>query len=320
MSSRRIGIGVVGVRHRWVRVYLPALRGLADRFRVVAVADELPAVAEAAARQAGCRAAAGVSDLLFDDAVEAVVLLEPAWFGLWPLERAAERRLPVLCGITPLADEANARRVGRLIGDAKTPVLATLPLRDWPTVTRARELITRSLGAVRWVDGATVEPGPLTAGRRLGGGWFHLLDLCLPLLDEPPARVRARMTAHGTGSVEATTGRGVVARVTRRFVPDGLTGPRPRSVRVDVGCDHGTVSVRGPTTVSWTQTDGRWTARLHQVSPAERRLLRLFDVVCEGQPAEPDFPDFRTALRSLSWLQAARRSRDAARAVAVEPE
>ena len=92
----RLRIGIIGLGRRWRR-FARRSTNCATALLVRAVCDQRPIRAERAARELGCAAAAGPTDLLDRDDVEAVLLLGAQWFGLWPMEQAARLGKPVLC-------------------------------------------------------------------------------------------------------------------------------------------------------------------------------------------------------------------------------
>src|SRR5262249_33120730 len=95
----RIRLGVIGLGRRWQR-YREALARLSDQVQIHAVCDPIGQRTEAVARQLHCTAAGGPIDLLDRNDVEAVLLLDRPWYGLWPLERACRRGKPVFCAIS----------------------------------------------------------------------------------------------------------------------------------------------------------------------------------------------------------------------------
>src|SRR5689334_12805513 len=97
MGQQRLGVGIIGLGRHWRRRYAPALRALADLFEVAAVCDQIAQQAAAEGTRLGCPAAAGPSDLIERDDVEAVLLLDLGWPRLWPVERAAAAGKPVFC-------------------------------------------------------------------------------------------------------------------------------------------------------------------------------------------------------------------------------
>src|SRR5437868_4711800 len=94
--SEPLRVGVIGLRPLWRRRYRPALRALPDRFQVVAVCDPLAGRAERAAKRLGC-AAAGPTELLERPDIDALLLVDAPWYGLWPVQLACRLGKPALC-------------------------------------------------------------------------------------------------------------------------------------------------------------------------------------------------------------------------------
>ena len=185
----RLRIGVIGLGRRWRR-YRPALAGLRDRLVVRAVCDQRPARAERAAREIGCAAAAGPTDLLDRDDVQAVLLLDAQWFGLWPLEQAARMGKPVFCAVSPVCDDAHADDVMRRVREAGLPVMAALAPGFAPAVTRLRNLLTARFGPPRlvrcdWCGSGTRDGFDLPGTRVLPS----LMHACAGLIEGEPASV-----------------------------------------------------------------------------------------------------------------------------------
>src|SRR5262245_37514254 len=105
--AQRLRVGIIGLGRRWQR-YQPALMALRGLFEVVAVCDPHPGRAEQAARSVGCPAADGPTDLLERDEVQAALLLDPPWYGLWPVEQACRVGKPVFCAAPLGGDDAFA--------------------------------------------------------------------------------------------------------------------------------------------------------------------------------------------------------------------
>src|SRR5438132_5371930 len=104
--SKLLHVGVIGLGKRWQRRYRPALLALRDRFRVSLLSDAVPQRALQEAKLLGCRAVNGPTALVDNDAVEAVLLLDPPWYRLWPLELACRFAKPLFCAAALELDEA----------------------------------------------------------------------------------------------------------------------------------------------------------------------------------------------------------------------
>src|SRR5436305_1819015 len=122
-------LGVIGLGRRWRRRYRPALRALRGRFTVELLCDEVQARAGREARALGAAPAAGPAELLESDDVEAVLLPDRQWFGLWPLEHACRVGKPVFCGEDTLVAEPDPERVRQQVRESRLPVMAGLAAR-----------------------------------------------------------------------------------------------------------------------------------------------------------------------------------------------
>jgi predicted dehydrogenase len=187
----RLGIGIIGLGRRWRR-YRPALAELRGRLVVRAICDQRPARAERTARELGCAAAAGPTDLLDRDDVEAVLLLDEQWFGLWPLEQAARKGKPVFCALSPACDDAHADDVMRQVRETGSPVMWALWSALSPAVTRLADLLATRLGPPRlvrcdWCGLEARKAAGMPGGRVLPA----LMHACACLIGDEPLGVWA---------------------------------------------------------------------------------------------------------------------------------
>src|SRR5262249_47924567 len=101
-------VGVIGLGRRWQKRYRPALAALGGWVKVSSVCDQVQERALREAKRVSCQAAAGPAQLLEREDVDAVLLPDEQWFGLWPLELACRRNKPVFCGCSLERDEEHA--------------------------------------------------------------------------------------------------------------------------------------------------------------------------------------------------------------------
>ena len=307
----RLRIGVIGLGRRWRR-FRPALDALRGRVLVRALCDQRPARAERAARELGCAAAAGPTDLLDRDDVEAALLLDAQWFGLWPLEQAARLGKPVLCAVPLSTDDAHADDVMRRVREAGLPVLAALAPALSPAITRLRHLLAARLGGARLVrcDWCARE----VAGRTdLPGAHVlpALMHACAGLIGGEPADVTA------AGAVAA------------RFLSVLLKFPEGKAAEFNLwtgqgvhpACRFHAVTEAGEATadlshtVGWRDGEGSHTVRAPRRSLPRLVLERFLDALAAGTPPEPDLEE---AYRALLWARAARRSLAEGRRVEID--
>ncbi|QDT15633.1 Gfo/Idh/MocA family oxidoreductase [Alienimonas californiensis] len=148
-----IGVGVAGLGPDWPDRQRPALERLNGRVRIVAVHDAVPVRTRAAAedlsrRSGGTTAAGGLWALARRPDVRAVLLGDPAWWGLAALDLLLRADKPVLLAgpIDPRDDRLDA--LAARAASAGTVVTPDLSLRFTPATLRLRELIATTLGAV----------------------------------------------------------------------------------------------------------------------------------------------------------------------------
>jgi predicted dehydrogenase len=303
--EKPLQVGVIGLGRRWRRQYRPALRALRPRYRVRAVCDPVHRRAVRAAADLGCEAAAGPMALLEDDRIEALLLVDEPWYGLWPLELACRAKRPVFCAWPLEADDAHADAVRRQVEESRLPVLMALPLRLAPATARLRVLLDERLGPARLVVCNLALSGRRRAGL-VGDVGTALLDWCVSFFGAAPESVLAGAAA-GFASVllEFPDGRAAViqSRRTRR---------RP-GLRLLVEAERGSAEVRPPASVGWADAEGRCTITLPVAPPAARLLLEQFHAMVRGgRGPQPSFAD---AHGLLGWLRAAALSRAEGRRV-----
>jgi predicted dehydrogenase len=301
-------LGVIGLGQRWRTRYRPALHALRDQFHVSLVCDQVQQRAQHEARSLGCEAALGPTELLQSSAVEAVLLLDAQWFGLWPLQLACQLGKPVFCDDDLLVDETDLDSLLQRVRDTSLPVLVGMTSRHAPATAVLRELLGGGLGPARgltcdfFLSPQLAGPGTVT-GRRDLSVPLSLLDLCSQLFEAEPLRIAASGTASGdfTGAL-------------LEFPDDRraqLTGWRSAEVWhapcLRVVAERGWALVELPGRLRWTDAEGRHCYVPRGLpAPDEVLLDRFFHAVCSGQPPRPNLDE---AGRVLGWLRAAERSR-----------
>jgi myo-inositol 2-dehydrogenase/D-chiro-inositol 1-dehydrogenase len=290
----KLRIGVIGLGRRWRRRYGPALRALRERFTVRAVSDPASWRAEREAKHLGCTAAAGPTELLERDDIDAVLLVGAPWYGLWPLELACRYRKPVFCGASLDVDEGHADAICRQVGASGLPVMMEMAPRFAAATWRLRELLQTRLGAPRLVLYEEVGPKPRSVRNTL-------LDWCAFLLGAAPIRIQAA-SGGGTEEVFLEFSDGRAARFSRWSAPEA-----GRARRIQVAAERGTAWVLPPDQLEWADAAGRHALTPRSHRPVGEVLLEHFHgAVTHDQPLAPSLED---AARALRWAQAAAQSR-----------
>ncbi len=124
-SARPLGVGVIGPGGAAQAIHLPALAGLAERFRVVHVAGPDARLAAGVAAGVGARHSLGEAALLADPAVDVVAICSPMEFHAAQAANAcAAGKRAVLCEKPLATTAAEAARVVAASAASGTPVFA----------------------------------------------------------------------------------------------------------------------------------------------------------------------------------------------------
>lgn len=195
----RLRLGVIGLGRNWETRHRPALSRLRDRFAISAVYDQVARRAETEASSFHCAVAGGIAALIERRDVDAIYLLAPQWFGLFPAELACKAKKPIYCAVPIAAPELES--LATLVRSTGTPFVPELARRFYPVTIRLRELLATVLGRPRLILGQTRSfgfdrygaPGPTTqlepAPLLVDPGSF-LLDWCRCLFQCEPVAVQ----------------------------------------------------------------------------------------------------------------------------------
>lgn len=306
----RLRVGVIGLGRRWRR-YRRLLIRLREHVEVRAVCDQIAHRAESEAQQLECSAAAGPVDLLERPDVDAVLLLDAQWYGLWPLEHACRVGKPILCAASPASDDAHADALRRCIQDSNLPVLMALAPLLTPAIRHLRELLTHRLGQARLVR-VDWSVAPLDPGRDLLGttALLPLMASCAWLLNDTP---RSVWSIDGEGASFLTLflrfGCDRLAQVNLWTAAVGRTLPR-----FDVVAESGTATAELPRQLRWRDADGQHAQRLPPRSAEQSSLERFIVALRAGQPLWPSYED---AYQALTWVRASASSRNEGKRISL---
>jgi predicted dehydrogenase len=305
--SNPVGVGVIGLGPRWRQHYRSACEALPGLVRVVAVCDPVAHRAALQARRLDCLAAAGPTDLLESDDIEAVLLLGPTWYRLWPIEVACRLGKPVFCCGGLDHDPAYADRLYKMVRDRQLPVMLAMNPRAAPAFGRLHELLGANLGPARVILCEAIEPE-----NRGCADPVALLDCCAALVGGEPVAVLAGSGNDGALAslgVEFEGGRAV--QLCRCRVPGGRAGLRLRVI-----AEGGTATAQFPNRLYWTDSAGSHSHVLPMSRPpAQVFLERFYHLVRSAQPPTPSWDE---AYRLCTWLRAAARSRAEGRRILLQ--
>jgi predicted dehydrogenase len=305
---RRLRVGVLGLGQHWRR-YRPALQRLPDIYTIDMVCDPVARRAEEEARLLDCPAAAGPTELLENPSIDALLLLDPPWYGLWPIQVACRFAKPVFW--VPVLDPGeHGADLVQHVQQHRLPVMAALPLRRAAPTILLQELIAKELGHVRLILCDARQGASSSSSRLLGGTGPALVDWCLAIMGSRPERVQASVNLAGLTSVVLDWGDGRAAQIVQRR----MTGAGSR-FRLEVVAEHGSAVIQLPGRIEWRNEGGWHGQRLPRQPSLTRQLLLAFHrTMTQGTPPEPNLAD---AAAALACLRAASQAAAGAQSVAV---
>jgi predicted dehydrogenase len=297
--SDRLRVGVIGLGKRWRR-YRAVLAAVP--LRVQAVCDTSPRRAIHEAQRLHCEAVEGTEELLERNDIEAILLFDSCWQGLWPLERAARAGRPVFTATTGNGEACLENERGTR-SDHTVPVMAGVDAAITPAISRLRLLLDKHLGPPRVVCG-TRGVGRTVSGEKLLSSSALLpgLEICRALFSAPPETVWAAVPRDaGVVSLTLAYPDGQAACVTV------MAGQRS-SWKVTVTSERGLAEATLPRRLRWRDAAGEHSLRLSGEPTRVLALSSFADAVRNRRPATPTLED---AFRTRSWLHAARQSQAA---------
>jgi hypothetical protein len=294
------------------------------------VYDPCPERTQQEAALLDCKAAGGVGELIDSKDIDALLLPGGVWFGLWPLVKAASKKLPVLCAISPVEDEAQIDGL-RQGPDAQLRIHFAL----WPALNILLDLVAdlsvESLGHAHFVQASwsrrrgtrstsmladscstsmladSQSPGTCLSSPAV----LALLRGLADLFGSAPVSVQGAVTAQQPGFTSLVL-EFDGARVVQLNVWEG---PAARTTAwLHVEAENGSAHVELPRLLSWSDVEGRHRYELPG-GPAEVFVLERF-VEAERSGAAPEC-DLARACEALDWLRAARQSLQEGRRVNV---
>jgi predicted dehydrogenase len=276
----RVRVAVIGLGRRWRRRYKPALLALEKLFTIGAVCDSVQARADAEANAIGCRAA-GVGAVFERKDIDAILLADRQWFGLWPIERACASRKPVFCAVPIERDHGQLERLTHLVDENALPVMVEFTPRF-----ALPEALATELGQPRLVRCETI-------GQAADESLVPLVDWCVGVFKAEPIG-SSTATLGTTQSWTLDFADGKCAEIVRRFAP-GV-----RHTRFEIFAQRGRALIEPPGFIAWTTRSGqRVQLSRHKTAIGRTLLKRFHHTVIRAAPPEPSLRD---AYRLVQWL------------------
>ena len=315
-------IGVVGLGRLWEVRHKPALARLAPEIEIVAVYDQVAQRALSEARQLGCQPQTSLTLLIASRDVDALYLLSPQWFGLFPVELCCRFRKHVYCALDWTQHRADLLSLAPLIQSSGIHFVPELPRRAYPATIRLKQLTHAALGAPRLVRGRTqidqfdryADVGPSTQLAQtdlLFDPGSNLIDWCRHLFEAEPLSVKqiapnAQPTEHESAitlELEFPGGRKAEITIQRRSTP--TTNPQDR-LGFEVVTEKGNAVLEMPDRIQWSCGNQNTDERLPLDPTIGESLNRAFlDRVRGLESATPTLNDALSVCRLLEQLNPA---------------
>ncbi len=247
-------LGLVGVGPGWDRRYKGAVRRLAERCAIRAVFDPVMSRAQAVAQECGAEVTLGMRQLFERTDVQAVLLLDSAWYGSCPLPWCIAAQKPVFLADAWLLDRSEAERLDRLASANGVSLVPEFPHRFTPATSRLRELIATTLGPVRSVtlnESTSSACGPTDTNSLSTPA--ALLDwcVCVAQCDPRTLEVENHPNEHATDGWRFTlntTGRAQISGIIRLAA---LEEENQASFHLELECQQGRARIVNPEELRW---------------------------------------------------------------------
>lgn len=335
----KLRIGLIGLGDAWQQRHRPSLRMLQDRFEVRAVFNNVPLLAEQAAREFNASKCDGFKSLVSRNDIDAILILENAWQGWLPILAACDAGKAVYWAADLDFGVDVASELTRRVDESGIAFMAEFPRRFAPATLRLKELIATRLGPPqllfchRRVSGDEVRPKRLGmeggAGRRTEAELVELIDWCRYVVGREPSAIGS--IRHGNPdspdywaiTLEFPAHQPdepvVVAQLScGRYIPAAwheAIGFRPPSA-MQIRCQSGVAFVDLPTTLVWFDEAGRHLESLDTELPVGEQLLTQFHRAVTSLVRK--MGDLEDACRSLQILRTARIAVDEGRKIYVD--
>lgn len=216
----------------WERRYRNAVARLGDRLEIRTIYDAVLAKAQLMAAELGADVASGMHQVFERQDLQAVLVLDPAWYDLYPAELACLYRKPAFLAGALGSDRGALLALHRQAEESETLLMTEFSRRYTPATSRLRELIATRLGEARQVAVQAVVPQPQVPGPLPGQACERdylagMLDWCQYITGRVPTSVRsAPLSGDEVAGLQPSTD----WQVELGFRPDGAGRPATTAV------------------------------------------------------------------------------------------
>jgi predicted dehydrogenase len=303
-------MGLVGVGPIWDRRYRDAVRSLSDRLQIAVVYDAVLSRAQAAAAEFGAEAVQGLRPLFERSDLKGILVLDPAWYDLFPAELACQHQKPVFLAGALGEDLAALESLHQSAVSQGTLLMTEFSLRNTPATSRLQELIATRLGRAQRVaieaavpspNATSALPGQATRTELLVG----LIDWCTYVTGRTPLTMRAATTS----AVELAfrpdnSGRTVsAAMIELKSAASNNEPVQNYFARHEIHCEHGQAVISRQDMIAWQNGTGECQENLTtECSEAERMLDQFCRRIHGGLVPVADMHD---AWRAIAMARAA---------------
>uniref|UniRef100_A0A7C2K049 Gfo/Idh/MocA family oxidoreductase n=1 Tax=Schlesneria paludicola TaxID=360056 RepID=A0A7C2K049_9PLAN len=315
--SRRktIAIGLVGAGPIWERRYRHAVRSLADRLDIRAVYDAVLGRAQTLAAELDAEAVHGMRQLFERTDLKGILVLDPAWYDLFPAELACRYHKPAFLAGALGNDLAALETLHQSAVAHGTLLMTEFSLRHTPATSRLQELMATHLGRAQRIAIEAILPEPNASPAALPGQATRtellvgLLDWCTYVTGRTPISIRSRATANecavDVGFRPDASGRAVSGASIRlrSAITANDSGEVSHTARHEVQCERGAAVIDRQDLIAWRNGTGECRESLSaERSDAERMLDQFCRRLHGGLVPVADVHD---AWRAISLARAA---------------
>ena len=274
-----VSLGLVGTGALWDQAYREAVQRCQHRVAVRWMYDAVPAKAEQAARECQAVVAPSLTSLFERPDVDAVLILDAAWYGVYPLELACRFGKPALLTGRWDSTASQLERLSTAAREAGVMIMTAFPRRHTPAMNRLRELIVTKLGPPQFVrlSAETAETAELLNAHRLA----ELVDWCSYTIGKSPSRwtTSSSFKTAGEGRIElefpAIAGQSQpLAHIVLKAAAGAEDAPELESLHVE--CPHGSADIAGESDIAWRNGESEFRDNLASERPSVDLILDQF--------------------------------------------